>query len=196
VASKRGGPTASAVQGLRTCPPPAPPLHGAILSRLNQGLGVVRAQSRFDGFPEPALVYFERRTAVGLALYDPWAIALNRGLFEAYPDENIHETVLHELAHLVVGYGRRERIIKGRITAHGEDWQRIMRQWFRVEPSRTHSQDTDHLDIRRQRRWSYRCGCRTWQITTVRHNRVQQQGLQYRCQRCRQPLTLAAVNRV
>jgi SprT protein len=176
------------INGLRTCPPPAAPLHGAITARLEEGLVVVHDQRGFADFPEPSLLFFERRTAAGLALYDRWAIALNRGLFEAHPQENLQETVLHELAHLVVEYGRRTRLIAGRPAPHGPAWHRVMTHWFRVEPRSTHRQDTEHLNVRRQRRWPYRCGCRTWHITTIRHNRIQQQGLRYRCGSCSGPL--------
>jgi SprT protein len=179
------------IPGLRTCPPPDGPLFEAIVARLDHGLRIVREQRHFAAFPAPALVFFNRRTAAGLALFDPWVVALNRGLFEAHPEQNLDETVLHELAHLVIAYGRRERIIKGRTTAHGDAWQRVMRQWFAIEPRRTHDQDIAHLDIRRQRRWAYRCNCKTWQITTVRHNRIQQDSLEYRCNRCGGTLTFA-----
>jgi SprT protein len=180
------------IPGLRTCPPPEPPLHAAVVARLNHGLGIVRNQPRYGEFPEPVVAYFNRRTAAGMALHEPWAIALNRGLLEVHPRENLEETVLHELAHLVVGYARRQRIIRGRSTAHGEDWQNVMRQWFHVEPRRTHDLSVSHLDIRRQRRWAYGCGCRTWQVTTVRHNRIQRGLAEYRCERCRGTLTFLA----
>lgn len=176
------------ISGLRTCPPPAAPLRDAIAARLAQGLAIVHGQRGYAAFPEPSVLFFDRRTAAGLALYQPWAIALNRGLFEARPEENLHETVLHELAHLVVEFGRRTRLIAGRPTPHGPAWRRVMEHWFRIEPRSTHQQTTDHLEVRRQRRWCYRCQCRAWQITTVRHKRIQQQGLRYHCQRCGGPL--------
>ncbi|MFU8814735.1 MAG: SprT-like domain-containing protein [Pseudomonadales bacterium] len=175
---------AVAIPGLRCCPPPAPALHTAILARLTHGLEIVRAQPRFGGFPQPRVIFFNRRTAAGLALFEHWALALNRGLFERYPEENLRETVLHELAHLTVGYARKQRLIKGRVAAHGPEWRQIMQQWFGVEPERTHKQETDHLHIRRQRRWEYLCGCQAWQISTVRHNRIHHQGREYRCLRC------------
>lgn len=179
------------IPGVRRCPPPAASLHAAIVARLGEGLEIVRHQRGFGGFPQPELLFFNRRTAAGLALYQHWAVALNRGLFERYPEQNLRETVLHELAHLVIGYARKQRIIKGRVAAHGAEWQRVMRGWFEVEPERTHRQETDHLDIRRQRRWIYRCACNTWQLTTVRHNRIHTQGLEYRCKGCREALAYA-----
>jgi len=38
--------------------------------------------------------------------------------------------------------------------------------------------------MRQYERFAYKCGCRTHQLTSVRHKRIVQRGYQYRCQYC------------
>ena len=174
------------VPGLRTCEPPSDDICEMIEARLDEGFRKVRSVAGFAEFPPPKVVYFNRRAAAGIAYGKLGVIALNRGLFERYLEENLRETVLHELAHLVVYYGK-ERGAWGRrrsIRSHGPEWQNVMRQWFAIEPERLHSQSVDHLVIRRQTRWPYRCRCKTWRLTTVRHNKIQQKGVSYHCRSC------------
>jgi len=66
----------------------------------------------------------------------------------------------------------------------------VMREWFGVEPERTHRFDARLVPARRQRRWRYRCACREHELTTVRHRRVEK-GARYLCRACRQTLAFA-----
>jgi len=108
--------------------------------------------------------------------YNPW-------LFAKYFDDNLAETVPHEVAHYVCDrlYGLRN------IRPHGREWQAVMRL-FGVEPRRTCSYDLEGIPQRQQRRHRYRCACREHQVTTVRHKRIQQGRAQYLCKSCKQPL--------
>ncbi|MCG6896583.1 MAG: SprT-like domain-containing protein [Thiocapsa sp.] len=109
-------------------------------------------------------------------------IRYNPTLLHRHPAEFLRETVPHEVGHIVafIRHGTR-------IRPHGAEWQTIMRH-FGAYPSRCHRFDTSTLRARTLRRFSYRCGCRTHQLSSIRHNRVLAAGVVYLCPRCRQPL--------
>ena len=108
--------------------------------------------------------------------YNPW-------IFARYFEDNLNETVPHEVAHFVVDqlWGLR------RVRAHGAEWQSVMRA-LGAEPRATARYDLTGLPVRRQRRFAYRCGCRSHALTTCRHNRVQRGEARYHCRRCGQRL--------
>jgi SprT protein len=126
---------------------------------------------------KPTIRYFQRREEAGRAWLSENVIELNGVLLSRHPAAMLHETLAHELAHLVV------HRIDRRARAHGREWQHVMRTWFGVEPERTHALDVSAIPVRRQRRFRYACPCRTHELTTVRHHRAQR-GQRYLCVHC------------
>jgi SprT protein len=121
-----------------------------------------------------------------LRLYRDGALVIryNLALATQQPEAFIAETVPHEVAHLVT------HVCHGRVPPHGTEWRRVM-AWFGIdEPSRCHDFVPAGGSVQRQRRWDYRCGCRTHQLSTTRHNRAQR-GLDYLCRECGQVLRFA-----
>lgn len=110
-------------------------------------------------------------------------IRFNLVLARQNPDAFIAQTVPHEVAHLVVWHkhGRRAR-------PHGPEWQAVMRQLGVSEPSRCHAFEIPEGEVRRQRRWPYRCACREYQLSTTRHNRIRRGQQIYSCPNCGEPL--------
>ena len=110
-------------------------------------------------------------------------IRYNPFLFAKYFDDNLDNTVPHEVAHYISDllYGLRN------IRPHGVEWKGLM-QLFGAEPRRTCSYDLDGIPLRQQRRFDYRCACRIHQGSTVRHKRIQAGRAQYLCRSCKQPL--------
>lgn len=108
--------------------------------------------------------------------YNPW-------IFARYFEDNLNETVPHEVAHFVVDqlWGLR------RVRAHGVEWRSVMHA-LGNEPRATARYDLTGLPVRRQRRFAYRCACQMHQITTCRHNRVQRGEARYHCRQCGQTL--------
>ncbi len=104
--------------------------------------------------------------------YNPW-------LFAKYYEESLSNTVVHEVAHYLVDclYGLR------RVKPHGEEWKSIMLD-FGVRPQATGDYDLTGIPVRQYTKHPYRCGCRTHQLSSVRHKRILQQGYKYRCQYC------------
>jgi SprT protein len=60
-----------------------------------------------------------------------------------------------------------------------------------ASPRATGRYDLSGLPLRRQRRFTYRCGCQTHQLSTVRHNRVQRGEAIYLCRQCRAAMIYA-----
>jgi SprT protein len=114
---------------------------------------------------------------VGAAL-----IRYNPTLLQLHPQQFIENTVAHEVAH-VVAYVRNGPGIR----PHGPEWKSVMRR-FGVEPSRCHGYDVSRLRTRSLQRFTYRCGCGTHEISSIRHNRVRTHGTVYICRHCLQPL--------
>jgi SprT protein len=113
--------------------------------------------------------------------YNPW-------IFAKYFEDNLRDTVPHEVAHYIVHavYGER------RIKPHGWQWTQVM-EYFDADPAVTFSQDLSGIPQRRQRTHSYRCSCREHKLSTTRHNRVQRRKGEYQCLYCHDVLRYSAV---
>ena len=132
----------------------------------------------------PTLLFVRGRLYAGRAHYTDQRIEINEDLLERYPEPMLRETIAHELAHLIT-----QRVHGRRARAHGSEWQQMRRDWFNVEPERTHHFDMTGIDVRRQQRFRYRCECQEHELTSVRHKRARR-GTEYRCVHCTGPLTL------
>lgn len=170
-------------------------LHARVEARVAELLREVR--TTHAGFPTPRIDYFDRRKAAGTANLRTNTIAFNAVLLRENTESMLHETVAHELAHLVVWYAYQQRNLaaafKGwtkRPAPHGVEWQNVMRK-LGVEPKRTHNFDCTNVRSRRVTKYTYRCACRVLQVGPVVHRKAQA-GHLYRCQRCKSGITLVA----
>lgn len=145
------------------------------------------------GFPTVVCSLFSRRRAAGLAFGNEHRIGINEVLLRENPDQMLRDTVAHEFAHVVVWWRHLERRKVDPAapvpSAHGAEWQSVMRDVFAVEPSRCHRFDTSNTGARVQRRWEYRCRCQAHLLTTSKHNRAQS-GAQYVCRDCKTELAV------
>lgn len=106
-------------------------------------------------------------------------IRYNPYIFHRYFDDNLSVTIPHEVAHYIIDmiHGI------GNVRPHGTEWRALMR-CFGADSSRTCSYDMDGLPMKQQRRFTYRCGCASHQLSATRHNRVARGIAQYRCRYC------------
>jgi SprT protein len=147
------------------------------------------ANRDFPAFPRVAWSLFTGRRAAGLAFGSEHRIAINRVLLEENPEPMLRDTVAHEFAHVLVWWRYLEAcrvsspldVVRPR--GHGPEWKSAMRDIFGVEPLRCHRFDTTNTGARVQRRWPYRCRCKSHLITTAKHRRIAS-GASYVCSDC------------
>lgn len=112
-------------------------------------------------------------------------LRFNMNLAEQNP-EFIERTPRHEVAHYVDhvrnGYKQR-RSANGKRDIHGKYWQAIMRELGAEDISRCHS----YTGVKKRvyRKFLYQCHAgHQYELTTVRHNKVQKKGVHYVCREC------------
>ena len=143
---------------------------------------ICRAEGIFDRRFDRVPVLFDLRgRAAGMfkvvgrqrcIRYNPW-------IFGKYIDENLRDTVPHEVAHFIVheAYGRRS------VKPHGQQWQDLMNR-FGADAGVTFNLDLEGVPQRSQRTHAYRCDCRSHEVSTTRHNRVLRGVGRYHCRYC------------
>lgn len=94
----------------------------------------------------------------------------------------IHQTVGHEVAHLVA----RRKHSPNDIAPHGAEWQAVMRS-FELAPDRCHNYDTSSSP---KDTVAYNCSCREHQLSPRQHAKMT--FARYRCARCRSYLVRVA----
>lgn len=114
-------------------------------------------------------------------------IRYNPAIFARYFEDNLENTVPHEVAHLVCDllYGL------NRIKPHGDEWKQVMSA-FGADARVTASYDLKDIPIRKLKMYPYRCSCGEQLLSSIRHNRVQRQRYRYYCRSCKQVLTPAS----
>ena len=147
---------------------------------------IERAGQLFEReFQLPLISFDLSGRAAGMYRVSRWRqeIRYNPYIFGKYFNDNLANTVPHEVAHYLADelFGARN------IRPHGTEWQAIMYK-LGAEPAVTCRYDLSGIPQRRQRRFDYSCACTTYAISTVRHNRVQRGKGSYQCRQCRQPL--------
>lgn len=117
-------------------------------------------------------------------------LRLNLTLAKAYQQAFIEDVIPHEIAHLIImhryGLNRRGR---QKIRPHGLEWQQVMHECFQRPATLYHTFLLPAPKRRTLATYRYKCLCREHQLSSIRHNRAQRQGVKYLCNFCRQPLT-------
>ena len=107
------------------------------------------------------------------------SIRYNPYLFAKYFADSLSATVPHEVAHYVtdVLYGMRN------VQPHGLEWRAVMCS-LGAEPRASGRYDLAGVPVRRQRRYTYHCGCTTHLLSACRHNRLHSGRARYLCRLC------------
>lgn len=129
--------------------------------------------------PQPTIDYRLRGAPAGKAHLQRNHLQFNAALLRANREHFLHQTVGHEVAHLVA-YARHG----ARAKPHGAEWKNIMRE-FGLDTRATH--DYDVTTVRRSRSpYVYACGCDVEiRVGALRHKRASR-GAIYTCRRCAQ----------
>ena len=106
-------------------------------------------------------------------------IRYNAAIFAKYFEENIRDTVPHEVAHYIVDelHGRK------RVRPHGLEWQSVMAA-FEANNSRTANYDLADIPKRQYSTVPYTCGCQQHELGIRRHNKVLKRRVHYYCREC------------
>ena len=106
-------------------------------------------------------------------------IRYNPHIFARFFDDNLEQTVPHEVAHYVADavYGFKN------IRPHGPEWKAMM-ELFGANTRATCDYDLRGLPQRKQQHFSYRCQCTVHQLGVRRHNKVIRNQMRYFCKHC------------
>ncbi len=154
-------------------------LAAATQQRLAQAAPLLRAAGRVT--PRIKLRFDLTGRSAGQVIWRTGSspcIRYNLALAEVQPESFLHETVAHEVAHVVAYW------CHGQVPPHGREWQVVMRHFGFARPQRCHNFALGDTPVRQQRRWRYVCACRDHDLSTTRHNRVQTARLYYVCRYC------------
>ena len=124
-----------------------------------------------------------KRDRLGRSIY------YNPHFFLQFMDDNLRSTVPHEVAHYISDmlYGL------NRIKPHGSEWKEIMRA-LGAKPERTCNYDLSDIPHRREKRHTYRCQCSEYELSTRRHNNIQNNRRNYLCKSCKTQLLHVSKN--
>ena len=139
--------------------------------------------------------------------YNPW-------LFARYFEDNLANTVPHEVAHYIIDmvYGhklplrpvehQKQRRLASRhrglfsrrdaetnhhvhrVRPHGKEWRSLMIT-FGADASRTCNYDLEGIPVRTQKYHYYYCSCTAHRLGARRHNKIRNKTARYFCRKCR-----------
>lgn len=142
--------------------------------------------SAYDAvLPEPLIRFDLRGQSAGQAQWHAGSRPLlryNLDIARRHETDFLAITVAHEVAHLVTA------ACHGRTRPHGSEWRAVMAFLGIQDPQRCHQYPLDGTVVKRQRRWRYVCDCRSHELSTTRHNRMQAGTSRYHCRACGSPL--------
>lgn len=156
-----------------------------VIARTNSNIQL--AAEYFDRDFSPVSVLFDL-TGRAAGMYrvrdNIRVIRYNPVIFARYFDDNLAQTVPHEVAHYIsdILYGLRN------IRPHGPEWKQIM-EFFGADTRATCSYNLDGLPLRRYRQFRYLCRCRQHLLTSRRHNKIERNEMHYFCKYCGDRLT-------
>jgi len=111
-------------------------------------------------------------------------IRYNPHIFAKYFNDNLAQTIPHEVAHYAIErvYGHRH------VRPHGKEWRGLMQAMGIANASRTCDYDLAGIPLRQQSLHPYTCACSSYQLTRRRHNKINRDGARYYCRQCQQLL--------
>lgn len=149
---------------------------------------VLKLNKLFDlKMPKIQFLFDLKGQAAGQAVFrnGSFSIRYNSLLLEQNPEHFFQQTVAHEIAHVATRH-----VYGNKAKPHGQEWKNFMLA-LGYKPERCHQLDVSTEQTKNYRKITYTCKCQEYQLTLIRHNRIQK-GMNYYCRRCKQPLKLVA----
>jgi SprT protein len=117
-------------------------------------------------------------TSKGLIKYNLAAYNVEGGI-----EHLINHTVPHEVAHMVQYNNPQWPNDRKSNSSHGNYWKLVMNH-FGVEATRCHSLPLPTArTVKKQ--FKYVCGCKEWNLTAIRHNKIVRGTRVYSCPECK-----------
>lgn len=107
-------------------------------------------------------------------------IRLNFELCNKFPEKMINEVLVHEIAHYI------NFCLNPSTKPHGNEWKYIAKNLGLQNPKTTHNMPT--TKARKVNSYKYKCRCRTYTLSSIRHNRIQRKEAKYTCRHCGEKL--------
>ncbi|WP_296210015.1 SprT family zinc-dependent metalloprotease [Gilliamella sp.] len=146
-------------------------LHNQTMACLRTHL--MQANQRLHSqYKEPKIIYKPKGSIAGSAFLTRWEIQLNSIMLLDNGTQFIEEVVPHELAHLIVFKEF------GKVKPHGKEWQYIISEILGKIPATTH-----RFPIQRNT-YLYYCNCQQHYLTSIKHNKIQNNKTSYLCRKC------------
>lgn len=153
------------------------------------------AEAHYDKiFARPKIVFKLTGRVAGYASWKHKHLDFNLQLLKHNVEDFLARTVPHEVAHLIAHavYGkamvRKTRRGGLRYQAHGPKWKAVMRILGVDDITRCHHYDTSVSSKRKTKQFEYACGCQTFKLGIVRHNRFRTGNVSYHCLKCKDDL--------
>lgn len=140
-------------------------------------------------FQRPQVNFHLRGQKAGVAHLGQNLLRFNPRLYEENREQFLHQTVAHEVAHLVA-----HQLFGGGIRPHGREWRSIMQGLYGLPADRCHNYAVSRRPVRR---FIYRCECdeREFPFSAQRHALVRK-GRRYFCRSCRATLIFSGQQRI
>lgn len=129
---------------------------------------------------QPRLEWKNMGYCAGRAYYRFGKVVLNPQLLD-FTFDDVLSTVAHEFAHHMANQLYKDR-------GHGKSWKNVMEE-LGFAPERCHT--LAFAPAKKTRTYRYQCNCRIFELSSVRHNRIQKREKSYRCNCCDHVLVLA-----
>jgi len=111
-------------------------------------------------------------------------IRYNATVFAKYFEENVRDTIPHEVAHYIVDM----QYVRKSTRPHGAEWKSVMAD-FGANDNRTANFDLSDIPQRQYSTIPYGCSCQQHQLGIRRHNKVIKRKARYFCRECGELLT-------
>lgn len=138
-------------------------------------------------FSRPRVDFAVRGQKAGVAWLMENRLSFNHRLYQENREDFLHQTVPHEVAHLIA-----HALFGSRIAPHGREWRMLMQDLFGLPPLRCHNY---RIERRVQTRYLYLCGCTEPVPFSPQRHALVKRGRRYQCLRCGSALTFSGKRR-
>lgn len=126
---------------------------------------------------EPKVGFFQKSATAGKAHYGEWMVTYNEVIAQTNGLDVFDNTVIHEVAHLVV------KKLYPFAKAHGWEFKQVMRT-LGGSGERCHNYDVSAVKTTLARNYVWACGCQKHNVTGRKHTNMMKRPGAYRCKKC------------